>query len=131
MSELNATGIQPRGDLVLVQFVLESDKMVGLLKVPTGDNEYVEAKVLAVGPGVVGAAGAVSYTADLAPGDTVLLQHKKKVRDQQGVIRGEKVFTIPVKSRFSDDKNLYLIPEPYIVLIQNEYAELPDLSKLD
>ena len=123
MTEFNTTGITPRNTFVLVQFVVESEKKVGLLTVPAGDNEYVEAKVLAVGPGHVAAAGGISDTHDLKPGQTVLLQYKKNMRDQQGTLRGEQKFTVPVKSSLNPDiKNLHLIPEPSIVLIQDETA---------
>lgn len=118
MSKFNATGIQPRGNFVLVQFVLEPDKMVGLIKVPTGENEYVEAEVLAVGPGTVSAEGGREDTFDLKPGAKVLLQHKKTTRGPGGQM-GKQSFTIPVTSRFTPDKNLHLIPEHCIVLIHN------------
>lgn len=125
MSDFNPTGITPRNTFVLVQFVVESEKKVGLLTVPAGDNEYVEAKVLAVGPGHVAAAGGRSDTHDLQPGQTVLLQHKKLMRDQQGTLRGEQKFTIPVKSSLDPSiKNLHLIPEPSIVLIQTDTPNL-------
>jgi co-chaperonin GroES (HSP10) len=116
----NITGISPRNTFVLVQFVIESEKKVGLLTVPAGDNEYVEAKVLAVGPGILSAHGGRVETHDLKVGQTVLLQHKKMMRDQQGMIRGEQKFTIPVKH--ATIQNLHLIPEPSIVLIQDNDA---------
>lgn len=126
-TEFNPTGIIPRNTFVLVQFVVESEKKVGLLTVPAGDNEYVEAKVLAVGPGHVAAAGGRSDTHDLKPGQTVLMQHKKIIRDGNGVIRGEQTHAIPVKSVADKNvKNLYLIPEPSIVLIQDSNATLQE-----
>ena len=125
MSEFNPTGIRPRNTFVLVQFVVESEKKVGLLTVPASDNEYAEAKVLAVGPGTVSAAGGRPDTHDLKPGQTVLLQHKKLMRDQQGILRGEQKYTIPVTSSSNPDiKNLYLIPEPSIVLIQDNDVKI-------
>lgn len=126
MSDFNPTGITPRGPFVLVQFVVESEKKVGLLTVPAGDNEYVEAKVLAVGPGMVAAHGGRSETHDLQPGQTVLMQHKKVIR-QQGIVRGEQTYTIPVKSRNENIKNLYLVPETSIVLIQDENATTKEI----
>jgi co-chaperonin GroES (HSP10) len=127
LSEFNPTGITPRGPFILVQFVVEAEKKVGLLTVPAGDNEYVEAKVLAVGPGMVAAGGGRSETHDLRAGQTVLMQHKKVVR-QQGVVRGEQTYTIPVKSRNKDIKNLYLVPETSIVLIQDETANTEETT---
>lgn len=76
----NPFNVQPRNTFVLVRLFLKSEEQVGNIVVPTGEHEYCEAEVLAVGPAPVQAAGGVSDTFDLEPGARVLVKHKKKIQ---------------------------------------------------
>jgi co-chaperonin GroES (HSP10) len=68
--------IQPRNTLVVLRLITKSTRRVGQITVPTGNDLYTEAEVMAVGPGNVSAAGGRSETFDLAVGQLVFLKHK-------------------------------------------------------
>jgi|GEM_PF-2849928 len=72
--------IQPRNTLVVVKLITAAERKVGAITVPTNQECYTEAEVIAVGPGNVSAEGGRSETFDLMPGQRVWVKHKKKIR---------------------------------------------------
>lgn len=70
--------LQPRNSFVLVKIVMKPEERRGQLIVPTGQDEYAEGEIVAVGPGMISAAGGVSETFDLKVGQRVLVKHKVK-----------------------------------------------------
>lgn len=71
--------IQPRNSLVLVRLVKKTEEKVGLVYVKLDEMEYCEGEIIAVGRGTARvSAGGESECTDLAPGQRVLVQHKRK-----------------------------------------------------
>ena len=70
--------LQPRNTLVILRLTEKPEEKVGKLTIVGSDGLYTEAEVMAVGPGSVMAAGAVSETFDLKEGQRVFVQHKRE-----------------------------------------------------
>jgi co-chaperonin GroES (HSP10) len=68
--------IQARNTLVILRLLEKSERSAGAIVVPTNADMMCEAEVMAVGPGCVQAAGGLSETHDLRPGQIVLVRHK-------------------------------------------------------
>lgn len=68
--------IQPRNSLVVLRLLTKSNRKFGGITVPTNNDLFTEAEVVAVGPGNVSAAGGVSETFDLKPGQLVYVRHR-------------------------------------------------------
>jgi len=78
--------IQPRNTLVVLKLIEKAERKIGKISVPTNNDCYTEAEVIAVGPGTISAAGGQSETHDLKKGQRVWVKHKKKVSRGQGAI---------------------------------------------
>ena len=114
----------PRQSLVLVRLLVKTEEQIGVITVPTDSQEYTEALVLAVGPDPIQAAGGVPSTADLQPGQTVLVQHKRKEH------RGRDICVLKdegVKLRYEDDKEgqLYLFEQANVLAILTDPTPFP------
>lgn len=78
--------LKPRNTLVLLRLHEKSEKKVQNIIVVTNGELYTEAEVIAVGPGNQMAAGAVSETADLKPGQLVQVKHKSLAPGRMGAV---------------------------------------------
>lgn len=81
--------IQPRNSLVVVKLIEQASRKVGAITVPTNNECYTEAEVIAVGPGSVSAEGGRAETFDLKPGQRVWVKHKKKLMNGAGLSKFE------------------------------------------
>lgn len=81
--------ISPRNTLVVVKLVEVAERKVGAITVPSNNDCYCEAEVIAVGPGNVQAGGGRSETFDLYPGQRVWVKHKKKFVGPGGLAKYE------------------------------------------
>lgn len=72
--------LQPRNTLVLVDLIAEKEKRVGQFVIPTDDDLYGEAEILAIGPGTILGEGSDSMVQDLVVGQRVLV----KTHSRQG-----------------------------------------------
>lgn len=72
--------LSPRGSFVVLKLIEKAERQHGKIVVPQNKECYCEAEVVAVGPGSVMSAGAVSETADLKAGQRVWVKHKAKNR---------------------------------------------------
>lgn len=79
--------LQPRNTFVLLRLMMKPADQVGLLTIPTAQDEYTEGKVIAVGPGVVQAAGCRPETFDLEAGQRVLVKYRSR-QDRPGNVGG-------------------------------------------
>jgi co-chaperonin GroES (HSP10) len=70
--------IQPRNSLVVLRLLNKSNRTFGGITVPTTNDLFTEAEVIAVGPGNVSAEGGRSETFDLKPGQLVYVRHKQE-----------------------------------------------------
>jgi len=64
--------------LVLVKLFDTAEEKVGSLTVPTGDKEFCEGEIVAVGPDFEQAAGGKPRTTDLKPFQRVFVKHQNK-----------------------------------------------------
>lgn len=69
--------IRPRNTLVVVRLIEQATKTVGAIVVPTNNDQYCEAEILAVGPGNVAAGGGRSETFDLKAGQYVWVKARE------------------------------------------------------
>ena len=74
--------IQPRNTLVSVRIIEKATRQVGAITVPSHNDLFAEAEVLAIGPGNVNAAGARSETFDLKVGQRVWIKHRTRSQGQ-------------------------------------------------
>lgn len=73
-----------RNTLVLLRLSSDAEKTVGKITVPTNNDCFTEADVIAVGPGMVSAGGGVSETLDLKFGQRVFVKHKARANGPMG-----------------------------------------------
>jgi co-chaperonin GroES (HSP10) len=76
---------RPRNTLVLCQLMHQAERKVGGIAVPTTNDCYCEAEIVAVGPGVDRVGGARSDTYDLKPGQIVFAKHRRLVSQQMKI----------------------------------------------
>lgn len=77
--------IVPRNTLVVLRLIETTEKKLGNgIVVPTAKDQYCDATVIAVGPGIISASGGRSDCFDLHPGQRVFVKHKTKGRNQMG-----------------------------------------------
>lgn len=69
---------QMRNTHVLIRLIERTERTVGVIVIPTGKDQYTEAEIIGVGPGMVQAEGGVSETHDLAVGQVVYVKHKEQ-----------------------------------------------------
>ena len=104
--------VKPRNTLVLVKLVPQTTRVTGSIVQTTTHDEFAEADVIAVGPGNIAAAGGVSDTFDLKPGQRVLLLAK-----QPGPNRELRIAGVPVSGV---DGTCYLFEQARVVAIVSE-----------
>lgn len=110
--------IQPRNSFVVVKLRLKPEERRGDIIIPTGQDEYAECEVVAVGPGSISAAGGRSETHDLQPGQRVLARHKRKQTRINGAGLPEHRFAENgLKLKPSEGEDLYLFEETDILAI--------------
>lgn len=110
--------LQPRNSFVVVRLVLKPEERRGQIVVPTGQDEYAEGEIVAVGPGSVSAAGGVSETHDLKAGQRVLVKHKRRQSRPDAVGGMAHRFVdegLKLKPEQGDD--LYLFEEQNIIAV--------------
>lgn len=108
--------LRPRNDGVIVRLLKKQEERVGTLHLPTTNNEYCEALILAVGPGEIAAAGARVSTFDLTAGQRVLVKYQTAVRSPDGMIRGFR----PEGLRLDRSDDVYFFPELNVLAIFDE-----------
>lgn len=106
--------VKPRNTLVLVKLVPQATRMTGAIVQTTTHDEFAEADVIAVGPGNIAAAGGISDTVDLKPGQRVLLLAK-----QPGPGGTMKLAGIPVSG---ENGTFHLFEQARVVAIVSEPA---------
>lgn len=80
--------IQPRNTLVVLKVIEKAERKVGQITVPTHNDLYTEAEVVAVGPGSISAAGGQPETFDLKKGQRVWVKYKRHERGPMGPVLG-------------------------------------------
>jgi co-chaperonin GroES (HSP10) len=80
--------IRPRNSLVVLRLIEKAVQQHGSLIIPATKENFCEAEVMAVGPGTVAAAGGISETIDLKPGQLVFVNHKKPTQGGNTVYAG-------------------------------------------
>lgn len=79
--------LKVRNTLVALKLIEKADQKHGAIFVNSNAECYCEAEVISVGPGNIQAEGGRSETADLYPGQRVLVQHKKKFNNGSGLVK--------------------------------------------
>ena len=97
----------PRNTLVLLRLFKKTEDHIGAIVVPTAQDKYTEAEVVAIGPGFVAAAGGLSETSDLRVGQRVYVQHKQSRGPGQLTDSGTRIT--------QDGEELYLFEQTAIV----------------
>lgn len=97
----------PRNTLVLLRLFRKTEDHIGAIVVPTAQDKYTEAEVVAIGPGFVAAAGGLSETSDLRVGQRVYVQHKQSRGPGQLTDAGTRIT--------QDGEELYLFEQTAIV----------------
>ena len=115
--------LQPRNTLVVVGLIEKQEDVVGKVVIPSNNDMYTHATVVAIGPGNVSAAGARSETFDLAVGQTVLVKHK-----EGRAVGGGRVALSDLGVEYREDGKRYKIFEQTSILgIVAEPVKFPDL----
>jgi co-chaperonin GroES (HSP10) len=115
--------IKPRNTFVLVRLILKPEEQVGKIVVPTGQDEYTEGEILAVGEGIIDAAGGQSGTHDLKVGQRVLVRHRRKMERPSQVGNGTVVGYVSegLRLRASDaEGDVYLFGQENLLAIVGE-----------
>jgi co-chaperonin GroES (HSP10) len=109
--------IQPRGLFVVLDLIAKAERKQGSITVPTHNDKFCEAIVMAVGPGNSMAGGARPETFDLKVGQRVLVTHKMPGREE---LTGQQVLK-PTGLPYVDGEKTYtLIEERYILGILDQ-----------
>lgn len=113
------TTFKPRNSLVLVRLFVKPEEKVGVITVPTENNEYAEAEVLAIGPSFPQAAGDVPSTTDLKVGQRVFVKHRLR---RPGPAGGVTFSDQGVKLRHEDKEEgeLWLFEQESLLAIVRE-----------
>lgn len=114
--------IQPRNTLVVIRIIDQPSRQVGSITVPTNNELYTEADILAIGPGNVSANGGRSETFDLAVGQRVWLQHKQKT--QRGLQDTAIVYQ-------SENEKFHIVEQTAILAILAMPGDIPEDKKVD
>ena len=115
------TVFKPRNTFVLVRLDLNAEDHVGHITVPTGQDEYTQGEVLAVGPDFPQAEGGLPSTHDLEPGQRVLVKHKRKVQ-RPSSMGGPPIAALmdeglPLRPADNEDGDLFLFEQSNILAI--------------
>jgi co-chaperonin GroES (HSP10) len=78
--------LKPRNTFILVDLIEQAERRVGAITVPTNNDCYCEAEVIAVGPGNIAANGGRSETFDLKVGQRVFVKHKARMQGPVGPV---------------------------------------------
>lgn len=104
-----------RNTHVLLRLIERQERTVGVIVIPTGKDQYTEAEIIGVGPGMVQAEGGVSETHDLAIGQIVYVKHK----DQTGPPSPNGV--VPLADRgipyHDGERKLFIVSEGSVIAI--------------
>lgn len=113
--------MQPRNTLVTVAPIKNEEKKVGNIVVPqqTG-QQYQQAEVIAVGPGMVASDNERSQCADLKPGQVVLVQVASR---RPGPAGGSTLESIGLDYKTDDGRDLVLVEQSQIVGILQQPGE--------
>lgn len=106
---------QPRNSLVLVRLFKKPDEQVGKLVVPTGNSDYSEAEIVAVGPDFPQAEGGVSGTSDITPGQRVFVKTHRQVGPGRRMEEGLRLR--PKDQTVGDEGELWLFEQTNIIAI--------------
>lgn len=104
--------LSPRNGWVLARVIEQKERKVGLITVPTGNDLFDEAEILAVGPGTVAAEGGRSETFDLKVGQRVFVKSKAK---SMGPVGPQNEWLGVPYLRDGDKESYYLFPESSIL----------------
>ena len=113
--------LQPRNTFCVLELIEKTERRVGKITVPSKNDMFCEAEVIAVGPGTCLAAGARSELHDLKAGQRVWVKAKSLSRDPSSVGG--------VQSRhdgieyFDGDRKLYVYEQNSIVAIIAEASD--------
>lgn len=110
--------MKPRNTLVTIAPIKQTEKKVGSIILPGRQSQqYQEAEVLDVGPGMITQKGEVSPCRDLKPGQIVLVHVKaqRQVGPQQAVLE-----PIGMDFKLDDGRDSVLVEQSQIVAILAE-----------
>lgn len=114
----------PRNTFVLVRKLRTPDASVGGIHLPEQLREkFMYAEVLAVGPGATHGDSILSETADLHPGQKVMVQAWQAHPQRGKLLQGLEVM--------HDGTTLYMFQEPLIVMIVAEPGEWDPVEDRD
>ena len=122
--------LTPRNSLVLIRLFKKAEDQRGKIIVPTGQDEYCEGEVLAVGPGVVAAAGGRSETFDLEPGQRVLVQYRTRVQNNHGMTMGFRNSGLSLRTRSNDGSELMLFEQANVLATIDDSEPFETVPKL-
>ena len=110
---------RPRNTIVAVVEIKQAEKKLeSNIVVPASTNrEYKLAEIVAVGPGMATNPGEKSLTADLKPGQQVLVKLHQKHRIDQNMVGLE---PIGVEFRTDDGRDIVLVEQSQIVVIVSD-----------
>lgn len=74
--------IKIRNTLVVLDLIEKAESKISNIVIPTGNDMYSEAEVVAVGPGTSLSGGSTPETFDLKVGQRVLVKHKQRNRPE-------------------------------------------------
>lgn len=118
--------MKPRNTLVTIAPLKHAEKKVGNIVLPSRQNQqYQEAEVLAVGPGMVTQDSELSTCRDLKPGQIVLVHVKaqRQVGPNQAVLE-----PIGMDFKLDDGRDSVLVEQSQIVAILQEPGEAANLK---
>lgn len=105
--------IQPRGTFVVLDLIEQAERKAGAITVPTFNDKFCEAIVMAVGPGNSMAGGARAETFDLQVGQRVMVNHKTMTRNQTAV-NGVSLELNGIPYR-NGDKTYLMVEERFVI----------------
>jgi len=114
---------QPRNSYVLLRLILDADRQVGRLVVPTKNQKYAQAEVIEVGRDPISAEGGESSTHDLKVGQRVLVAHKEVIKRPSDINpQGFEEKLIPAGLKMQDNEqddkgDLFLFEQHRIIAI--------------
>lgn len=119
--------LKVRNTLVALRLIAKAEQKHGAIFVNANTECYSEAEVVSVGPGNVQAEGGRSETADLAVGQRVLVQHKKKFNNGSGLVK----YQDEGLSIRHEDMDYLLFEQTSVLAILSQPEENPFAKPLD
>jgi co-chaperonin GroES (HSP10) len=105
--------LQPRNTFVVLELIEKAERRVGKITVPTKNDMFCEAEVIAIGPGTCLAAGAQSELRDLKIGQRVWVKAKSLARSSVGGVSAQ----YDGIEYLDGDRKLYVFEQNSIVAI--------------